>query len=159
MKRFLKIAEESDINDILRLAREFHRASPYSTMKFDPEVGREFLRRIILGDKTEGIVILARHSGKTVGFVVGIASTPVFTSNKVSMELGWWVSPKYRKTRSSYLLYKAYEDWAVRAGCDYVQGAFLPGVSPDLDAFYKKRGYREVESSYLKTLRVGSLEI
>lgn len=152
--KYVRIATVEDIPVLLKMARNFHKASPYRGMRFDREKGRKFLEGVILSSNTEGIVLVALKEGNPVGMLVGACSEPVFTGNKVAMELGWWVEEESRGSRASFLLYRAYEDWAFRVGCSHVQGAYLPGVSPDLDSFYKKLGYIQVESSYLKTLRV-----
>jgi hypothetical protein len=121
-------------------------------MRFSRDKGEEFLKTVILGPQSEGIVLVALKETKPIGMLVGVAREPVFTRSKVAMELGWWIEEAHRKTRASFLIYDAYEDWAKRIGCTHVQGAYLPGVSPRLDEFYQKRGYRQVESSFLKTL-------
>lgn len=154
VSKYLRLATIDDIPDLLRMAKNFHSASPYRGMKFDREKGRKFLESVIIGSNLEGIILIALKDGNPIGMLVGACSEPVFSSSKIAMELGWWIEEKHRHTRSSFLLYKAYEDWALRIGCSHVQGAFLPGVSPDLDEFYKRLGYRQVESSYMKTLKV-----
>src|SRR5690606_41060823 len=103
------------------------KSSPYRVMKFDRQKGREFLLRVITGVPTDNICLVALSGGKVVGFIVGAATEPVFSSNRVAMELGWWIEPEHRGTRGALLLYNAYEDWAYRVGCSHVQGAYLPG--------------------------------
>jgi RimJ/RimL family protein N-acetyltransferase len=154
IQNYLRLATLDDIPTLLRFAKNFHRASPYRGMRFDSQKGKEFLEGIIIGRQTEGIVLVALKDSQPIGMLVGACSEPVFTRSKVAMELGWWIEEEFRKTKASFLIYKAYEDWAFRVGCSHVQGAYLPGVSPELDEFYKKRGYIQVESSYLKTLKV-----
>lgn len=150
----VRLATVDDIEILLRFAKNFHHASPYGMMRFDSKKGKEFLRTIIEGSPVEGICLIALKDGNPIGFLVGAASEPVFTSNRVAMELGWWIEPDFRNTKASALIYSAYEDWAYRIGCSHVQGAYLPGVSPDLTKFYKKRGYIQTESSFVKVLRV-----
>lgn len=156
--RHLRLGVLDDVPTLVKFARNFHQASPYNTMKFDRVKGEKFLRDIISGNKMDGVVIVALQNEKPTGFIVGVAHEPVFSSVKIAMELGWWIEPEARGSRASLLIYSAYEDWARRVGCHYVQGAYLPGVSPPLDEFYKKRGYRQVESSFLKTLKFQTLE-
>ena len=150
----VRLAEEADIPVLLKLAENFMKSSPYRIMKFDRSKGKDFLRSVINGPKIDSICLVALDKGVVVGFIVGAATEPVFSSNKIAMELGWWIEPEHRGTRGSLLLYTAYEDWAYRVGCSHVQGAYLPGTSVDLDSFYKKRGYVQTESSYVKVLRV-----
>lgn len=155
---YLRLGKLDDIEDLLKLASAFHHESPYKTMKFDRAKGEKFLRDVLTGKQMDAIVILALDKDETIGFIIGMANEPVFSSVKIATELGWYIKPDKRGTRASALIYAAYEDWARRIGCHYVQGAYLPGVSPTLDKFYKKRGYRQVESSFLKTLKFQELE-
>ncbi len=154
IENYLRLATLADVPTLLRFAKNFHKVSPYRGMRFDSRKGEDFLKGVILGSQNEGIVLVALKDGEPIGMLVGAAREPVFTSTRVAMELGWWIEEKFRRSKASFLIYKAYEDWAFRIGCSHVQGAYLPGVSPELDEFYKKRGYAQVESSYLKTLRV-----
>lgn len=159
ISNYLRLGVVDDIPLLVRYARNFHNASPYKTMKFDFIKGEAFLRKIITGPQMDGIVLVALDDGEPIGFIVGIANEPVFSSARIATELGWWIEPKKRGTRASALIYAAYEDWALRTGCHYVHGAYLPGVSPPLDEFYKRRGYIQVESSFIKTLKFQGLEI
>lgn len=154
MHDHLRLGTLDDIPVLLKFAKNFHSVSPYRGMRFSRDKGEEFLKGVMLGPQSEGIVLVALKDSQPIGMLVGVAREPVFTHARVAMELGWWIESQHRKSRASLLIYKAYEDWAFRVGCSHVQGAYLPGVSPELDEFYKKRGYRQVESSYLKTLRV-----
>lgn len=154
IEKYVRLAKEEDIERLLELSKEFHKASPYRHLGFDTNKGKSFLIEAIRGMGYNTIVLVATKDTEVIGFIVGAATEPVFSSSKVSMELGWWVTPKHRNTRASFLLFKAYEDWALRAGCSYVQAAFLPGVSNDLDEFYKKQGYIQVESSYMKRIKI-----
>lgn len=154
MTDYLRLATIDDIPTLIGFAKNFHRVSPYRGMRFNTRKGEKFLKSVIVGSQSEGIVLVALHDLKPIGMLVGAAHEPVFTSNRIAMELGWWIEEEHRATRASLLIYSAYEDWAKRIGCSHVQGAYLPGVSPILDEFYKKRGYIQVESSYLKTLKV-----
>ena len=150
----LRLATLDDIPVLLKFAKNFHTVSPYRGMRFSRDKGEEFLKGVILGPQSEGIILVALKDTKPIGMLVGVAREPVFTRSRVAMELGWWIEEADRHSRASFLIYSAYEDWAKRVGCSHVQGAYLPGVSPTLDQFYKKRGYKQVESSFLKTLTV-----
>lgn len=154
MTEYLRLATLDDIPKLMRFAKNFWLASPYKSMKFDAIRGEAFLRSIITGSKMDSIILVALHDGEAIGFLVGTSDQPAFSSARIAVELGWWIEPDRRGTRASFLIYSAYEDWAKRIGCSHVQGAYLPGVSPSLDEFYKKRGYVQVESSYLKVLKL-----
>lgn len=152
VSRYLRIARDEDIPILLSFAKHFHTASNYKALPFNTSKGIEFLRLAI--KSPQYVVLVALIEDNPIGFLVGTVNEPVFSSRLIAMELGWWIEPQHRHTRASALIYSAYEDWAKRVGADCIQGAYLPGVSPELDQFYKKRGYLQVESSYLKILKV-----
>lgn len=154
IEKYLRRAVVNDIPQLIDFAKAFHKASPYRGMRFNAQKGREFFERVITGALEDHVCLVALKDLKAIGFLVGAALQPSFSNNKVATELGWWIEEEHRKTRASVLIYEAYEDWAFRIGCSHVQGAYLPGVSPELDNFYKRRGYTQVESSFLKTLRI-----
>ena len=153
IQKYVRLATREDLPVVLKYAKNFHKASPYRSMRFDSEKSKKFFEST-LGASQTSVMLIALKSSEPIGFLTAMAAEPVFSSEKISMELAWWVEPEHRRTRSSYLLFKAYEDWALRVGCSYVQGAYLPGVSTDLDDFYRSQGYTEVESSYMKRIKL-----
>ena len=153
IEKYLRIATPEDVPILVKFARHFHEASPYKLLAFDAGKTKEAFHKVTSGMLYDGVAIVALHDDKPIGFIAGMASEPLFSRARISMELGWWIEPDYRGTKASVLIYSAYEDWAKRVKCDAIQGAYLPGVSPELDGFYKKRGYLQVESSYLKVLK------
>ena len=152
IEKYVRLATENDLNDLVEMAKLFYTTSPYQTLTFDPEHNHEFFRSIIRGRLSEGVVLVGLKDREVIGFLAGIASKPPFSSQRVAVELGWFVKKEHRKTRTSLLLYSAYEDWARRVGCSCVQTAYLPTTENNLDEFYKKHSYTQVESSYLKVL-------
>jgi len=147
----LKLAQADDYNHVIRMARNFHRVSPYSVLGFSEDKVGEMFRHYLRGDKTEIIFILACNP-HPVGMIVGYANKTPFSDTKVASELAWWVDEEYRRSKGSILLFKAYEDWALRVGCSLSQMAMLDEVT-DLSAFYEKQGYIPAEKSYIKYLK------
>lgn len=154
IEKYVRLAVPDDVPTVLKFARDFYKASPYRSLPFDAGKGRTFLERVIYGSLQDHVCLVALKDGEAIGFLVGAAAEPVFSSSKIATELGWWIDERHRNSRASVLIYEAYEDWAVRIGCSHVQGAYLPNVSPDLEKFYKKRGYKQVESSFIKVLKI-----
>lgn len=152
----LRLAKDYDFPDIVRMAREFHQASPYKTLAFDEAVLRDLFDQYLLGDKTNLVVILAVEHGVPFGMIVGAANMNLFSRQKVATELVWWVDEEFRGSRLSLRLIQAYEDWATRVGASMVQVAHLDGL--DLSRVYKKWGYRPAEHSHIKDLQWHSLQ-
>ncbi len=143
----LRLAQESDYGEVIRMARNFHLASPYSELEFDePSCRRLF--EAYLSNKREFMIILAEKE-YPFGMIVGHCASSPFSKDKITSELAWWVDEEYRGSRDSLLLMKAYEDWCVRVGSKITQMAMLD-QSTDLEKFYRKSGYIPAERSFIK---------
>jgi hypothetical protein len=154
VEKHVRLAKIDDVPVLVEFAKHFWRFGPYKALRFDSLKMKKFFEAIITGSALEAVCLIALKDEKPVGFIVGAASEPVFSSQKVAMELGWWIEEEHRSSRASLLVFRAYEDWAKRVGCHAVQGAYLEGLSPDLEKFYRRSGYRQVESSFMKVLKV-----
>lgn len=148
----LKLADQNDFPHILRMARNFHEASPYTPLSFNEERCLEFFQSYLMGDKTEVIIILAVDEDYPFGMIIGQAGQPAFSNQRVSQELAWWIDPEYRGTKDSLMLLQSYEDWSLRVGCKITQVAMLDG-STNLEKYYTKRGFTPAEYSYIKEVK------
>lgn len=139
----IRLATEEDFPEVIRMAKNFHEASPYQVLPFS-ELHCLQLFQKYLQDKTSVMILLSDH-----GMLVAFASQAPFSSDRVSTEVAWWVDPEGRGNRDSLLLFEAYEIWSRKVGCKLCQVAMLPSVT-DLSRFYEKRGYKLLEQSYVK---------
>lgn len=154
IEKYVRLAKPEDVSIIVNLMENFHRESPYRAVRFDSFKSKEFILGVIKGNIRNHICLVALKDEGVVGFIVGGLAEPVFSTTKIASELGWFVKPEARGTKASYLLFKAYEDWAYRAGAKIVQSAYLPELTPGLDKFYDREGYHPVEQSYIKIVRI-----
>ena len=128
--------------------------SPYKGLPADE--GK--LADVVLGflqDPTEKIVILAFKDDEPVGMISGMISEHLFSREKTAFELTWWVHPEHRGVKTSIELFDAFEYWARRMNCKYVQFGAAQGTpySDKVQKLYNRRGYRMTESNFLKELR------
>lgn len=144
----LRLAEEKDYMDCLRMAKSFHQASPYSQQEFSEEKCRAMFQKYLSGNKTDIIIILAEDVSP-YGMIVGMSSELPFSDSKISTELVWWVDKDKRGKRESVLLFKAFEDWSKRINSKLIAMAMLD-ESTDLSSFYTKQGYVSAERTFFK---------
>lgn len=144
----LRLATKEDYTDIIRMARRFHEASPYSDLEFSEEQSRLVFEKYIGSNKTEIVIILAVDT-EPFGMIIGAASELPFSKDKVASELAWWVDEDKRGSKDSLMLFKAYQDWALRVGAKITQMAMLDDVT-NLNKFYLKQGFVPAERSYIK---------
>lgn len=146
----LRLATIEDYGEVLRMARAFHKSSPYSEITFSEDVCSALFDQYLLGDKT-GLIIILSVDESPYGMVIGHCAAPPFSTEKVASEVAWWVDEDHRGSKDSILLLKAYEDWALRVGASVCQVAMLDDVT-DLQRFYQRQGYHPAERSFIKEL-------
>lgn len=144
----LRLAQASDYDDVIRMARAFHQASPYSGLSFDEDKCHDLFMTYLKGDKKSLIIILASEE-RPFGMIIGFVNSLPFSFDRVATELAWWVDEDKRRSRDSLLLFKAYEDWTLRVGAKITSMAMLDDVT-NLSSFYEKQGYRPAERHYIK---------
>ena len=148
---YLKLIEKEDTDRFIELCSNFHQASPFAKTNFSPEKINNLVGQIIASDKRESIVILLMsEEGVAQGFIVGMTSETPFGTEKIAMELAWWVEEEYRGSRKSIELLLAYKQWAKKVGCSTVQVGFIEGYSPKgLDRLYTSQGFKLHERGYM----------
>lgn len=150
----LKIATIEDVNDILDVLKHFHEESPYADEEFKPDYVRELVVDVIGKPQTSAIILAENEHGQKVGIVGATLSPMLLSGSYTATEMVWWVHPAYRaKSSVAADLLAAFEYWAKMMGAKRMSLALLAGpYEKILDRFYKQRGYRFVESSYLKEI-------
>jgi len=71
---------------------------------------------------------------------------------KVGSELGWWMETEYRKGRTAFRLLDAAEKWLIGQGASMLVFTALANSPEGVERFYRKRGYRPMETHYLKVV-------
>lgn len=68
----------------------------------------------------------------------------------MSQERLWWIDPAHRGTAAPRML-DAYETWSREVGCQFAGMAGM-GADPVVAKLYRRRGYRDAETNFLKAL-------
>jgi len=97
------------------------------------------------------VVFIARdkdnHSDRKGFLIAQLAQHPLKRSVRWLAEVAWWVVPKHRGGTAAGRLLSAFEDYG-REHADLVSVALEKG-SPIRDGQLEKRGFREMERSFL----------
>lgn len=144
----LRLAEENDLTDCIRMAKSFHSMSPFSAIEFSEEKSRDLFYNYLNGDKKDLIIILACNE-RPFGMIIGMRSELLFSDTSVCTEVAWWVDEDKRGSRDSLLLLQAYEDWSKRVDSKYTTMAMLDD-SKDLSRLYERLGYKQCERTFFK---------
>ena len=146
----LKLAEEGDWPEVLRMSRAFHEFSPYQGIPFEERKVRNIFDRYLV-DPTKVIVILGVVGTETVGVIVGVVDELYFSEVFHASEVIWWVDPQERGTVLGKQMFEAFEYWGGKMGAKFLNVVNTSGTT-ELSGFYVKNGYHLAESVYIKEL-------
>lgn len=138
------------------MCREFHSASPYNSIPYEPDKINDIIDTYLNGTKTSLICILLCHDGDVSGLIVGHVMTLPFSSKKCAGEIVWWVDPDHRHKKGSLMLFNAFEFWGKKVGAEFLQVTNTRGTT-DLQKFYERSGYVESEVTFVKGLMDASI--
>lgn len=149
----IRLATEADLPDIIRMVRSLKDHSPsLASLDYEPEkvaavVGTVSANPLI------GICLISAQPNP-VGMIIGSVSEMIFSFQKVAAELAWWMDEDYRKSRDAVQLIGAFEYWAENvAQVNLIQmSSTLTHQTPQIEKFYKRRGYHLSENAYLRKL-------
>lgn len=110
---------------------------------------------------THAVALVDRHIAdpSLFAFVAGSPSQGVllasaqdhpFAAVRYATETVWWIAPDARGQFAGAML-DAYEAWAGEQGCSFAGMAAL-ATFPRAGTIYRRRGYREAETHFLKPL-------
>ena len=135
-----------DLPKLEKMGHEFYEEGNIPT-KFVPEV---FIRNWTKFLENELGVIYTLHSeGNVVGAIGGVRFNDVNSDELIATEFFWFVKQGYRGYGMQLL--QKFEDWAKEHGVTKIIMVHLHDLMPDkLRRIYKRYGYKEVETHYIK---------
>ena len=130
---------------MVKLLRDAHAAAalpfpfsaPHAAALVDRHVGEPHLLALVAGASAQAVLLAS-------------AQEHPFAAVRYASETGWWVTPKARGQFAAPML-AAYEAWAREQGCAFAGMAAL-ATFPRAGIIYRRAGYREAETNYLKPL-------
>ncbi len=143
----LKLGTYDDFADIKRMAKAFFEASPYVEFGVDDSRVEELIHVFLQDGQDNKVLILWTADGKPVGVLAAAAETNLFNNQRMAGELIWWIDPEHRKSKAAGEMLKAYDYWWKTLGCQF---GTLVDLMGNLDVYYKRKGYRRQEATYLK---------
>jgi hypothetical protein len=136
----LRVGSATDIELILKYAKEAHTLGIYQRFTFDDDKARQTISDCL----RDGVAILS-----TSGVIGGLVVQPHYCKERIATELLWVslaTNPKQRIVEAE-LLQSAFEYWAKEvAHAD----AVAIGALGSPDRYFEKRSYTKTESGYLK---------
>lgn len=142
----IRNATEADVDELVRMGREFLAVSPFARLGFSDE-SRERGIRCLMGQFARVIDL----EGKIVGALLGGIGPGWFDDERpIATEMAWWVDPQHRGSVAAVRLVHEFRDWARQQGAVAVCLSELvhEGVG-SLGNLPERLGYRLAERSYL----------
>lgn len=140
----LKIAEEEDIETVVKLGMNFLAASPHKNIGTEDGI-RNLITKVVLGDRRSGIVLLYDD----VAFLGALSMPSLFGDQQIAAEVAWWVEPEARGNGAGKILLEAFEYWAGQIGCKKLM---MMSLDTEVGKFYEKEGYTLQEYVYMKEI-------
>lgn len=150
------IDTEGECFDLYRLAKENH-AELAGHLPFDDKWTLAQALKIAQSDKTTVNAWVIYCDGEAVGYFVGSISQYLFNSEQRANQEIWYISKEYRNGRASYLLFQAFEEWAISRGCiEITSGASMESAegADRVAMLFPRMGYKRVGSVFNKLVEI-----
>lgn len=148
----LRLAEPSDIEQLLKMGKEFYDASPFPQfVEWDEDSAAVY----IFGILDAGIIIVAETSdtNEMVG-MIGMLYTPFpYNSEKMmASEVAFYIAPEHRHSGLAVAMKECAETSAELEKCGLISFMSLSSSPKGIERLYKQFGFRPIETAYLKAL-------
>jgi hypothetical protein len=156
-----RLATLDDMPELLKIAREFFLASPFSDFPFNEAKVRKLLEFAIIDHKRAVVIVATDENDTPQGIIAGRADEAPFSDAVAAIEMAWYLRPAYRKAKRAFDMLAGFEAWSRAIGASYIYYGLLRPVLPNevaekdneaLDRLYKHQGARPVEAGYIKKL-------
>lgn len=138
-----------DLAKLAEFGAEFYRVGALPG-RFDPDYfARFWSESISLG---RGVIVVGEVGGSVAGTIGGLLYEDPNNGDLVAQEMFWWLDPAFRGSGGVRLL-DVFEDWADKVGAVRVVMTAVHGLREKaLGRLYAGRGYREVETNYVRAI-------
>lgn len=145
----LRQARLDDIPVLMNMAQKLG-VGPLEMLEPDPEETRIALETFIASDQKDVLMLVSHIDDRPVGCIAAYAFSPLFTKNKIAVEVFWYLEEEHRKGRRGLDMMKAFEYWAKLVGCKAVQYGWLVTSPESMKTLYEKTGAVFAEETYYK---------
>lgn len=138
-------AVPADRGAVVRLLRDAHAAAAlpfafsaaHAAALVERHIADPRLLALVAGNPAQGVLLASSQDHP-------------FAAVRYATETAWWVAPEARGQFAGKML-AAYEAWASEQGCAFAGMAALASF-PRAGLIYRRAGYREIETHFLKPL-------
>jgi GNAT superfamily N-acetyltransferase len=151
----LKLATHEDIPKLLEAAEKAFSESPYKDkLTYSSQRSENMIRMLLDAGTQHAMILMAVEDDGVKGVIAGMVTFTVAGLEEIVTEFLWWVDKEYRGTKLSITLINGLEFWAKRLGVNHVVlGSMENEHSGTVDKYYKRKGYKKAETTYIKELK------
>lgn len=149
----IRPANIEDIEAILKLGKELHQSSTYSSMEFDSDKVRQLMSGLIEG---AGVVFVAVVDGEIVGGIAGGVAEYWFNREIHGFDFSFFISEEKRTGSLAMRLLFALENWCKSRGAVEMRIGITTGINVNgTTRFYNFMGYENTGPLFTKDLKNG----
>lgn len=113
-------------------------------------INEEAIADLVVAILEHGAGFVADVDGRAVGMIGLVAGPHLISRELYAEEICWWMEPAHRHGTAGPRLLRAAEEWARQNGCQCLK--MVAPTTSSVGAFYKRIGFTELETAYLKRL-------
>lgn len=143
-------AEGLNIPEFISLANEFYEEGRLPG-KFTIEAFIHNWKNLISNDI--GVIWIALSEGSIDGALGAMLYPDINSGELTAIEAFWFMTKEARSGKSALKLFKTFEAWARNMKAKRIIMAHLHNLTPEkLKRFYEAKGYKAIETHYMKEL-------
>jgi GNAT superfamily N-acetyltransferase len=143
----IRPATPDDVPALVWLARRFLKSSQYGALL--PNTTDDGLAVAVNLTLQHGVILLAEAGGCAVGMIAATTVPHPLTGAVYADEVAWFVTPEHRSGTVGLRLLDALERWCLTHQITTLR-LVTPIDRPRLGAHLARRGYRAIETAYLR---------
>lgn len=149
----LRLATMDDFVEVMEMSLEFLKESSFKNSLLDESKVSDVIIDF-LANPEKTVVLAVDPRNETIGMIAGCVLEQMFNRERTAFEVIWWVKPGNRGAKTSMELFSAFEFWAKKMKCRYVQFGAAQGTeySTKVARLYARKGYTPTEAHFLKEL-------
>ena len=144
-----RIPTAEDLPEIIRLAKEMHSETSFSTLTFDEDKARGEI--LFCLQNPQNFVCAAEKDGRLVGIIAVYLSSPFFSNDRVVYDHLWYVSKEARGTIVGSRLLEFASGWAKYQDAKAIFLTLGSDIGSDrVGKLAELHGYRQLGGYYRK---------
>jgi L-amino acid N-acyltransferase YncA len=146
----LRLATEEDIPTLVEMAAVMHATSSFAPLAYSPE---KMAQSLAQGIRTAFVAVSVDDAdGAITGAIFGDVVAPCYSTDRMGVEIGIYVSPERRGGRGALMLVAAWVRWCVASGAKQIRPG-TAATSPAADRLYRGLGFEPVGQLYVMNER------